>query len=721
MFDLPGPFGTFANFLTIVVGFGLIVFIHELGHFVAAKWAGIRVLAFSIGFGNVLFSYRKGIGFRRGSSEPEYRKRIYGESTDSDGINTDSEAAAISPTEYRLSMLPLGGYVKMLGQEDLNPEATSNAPDSYQNRPVGKRMVVICAGVVMNLITAAVLFVLVFMIGLRSMPAKVGYVAQDSPAQLARSLDSTIPDGLQRGDHIVSINSKPVFSFEDILPEVAMTHKGSPVPIEVERPGIDGVLVFEALPTKSAQSGLLDIGIMPAISTTLKPSPPENQSVWTMLARSYQLDGLSPGDQVISVNHQPIDSPFDLIEMADQSNGQPLNLEIARADEKTTITHIINPIPEMQVDLVQIDDAIRPTSHLLGLTGVLMVNPYADPEDIKQGLKPGDIFARVDSTAYPSMSRGIAIIHEHAGESLDLTVLRKDDQGIQHPIDLTVEVSLKGSVGFYPANSADFTNLVAHLEQFVTLDSGSNRETPVDMPADDLIEFAGSRITRVGSMPIESLRDVQIAIFNASESLEPNDSGAFSIPVTLELPLPIQPDGSVPTAMVQLVLGADQLEQVHSLGWTVPGSLGVVDMFAYEQIIDKADSPLAAISRGMNKSRRVMIQTYLTFLRLFEGSVQVKHLKGPVGIAHLGTQIASQGFVWVLFFMALISVNLAVINFLPLPIVDGGQFLMLVYEWIRGKPVPIVFQNITTLAGLALIGTLFLYVTFNDIKSIFGL
>lgn len=716
MFDFPGPFGTFANFLTIVIGFGLIVFLHELGHFVAAKWAGIRVLAFSIGFGNVLVSYRKGIGLRRGSSEPEYRKMIYGESTDS-----QSATAGISPTEYRLSMLPLGGYVKMLGQEDLNPEATSNAPDSYQNRPVGKRMVVICAGVVMNLITAAVLFILVFMIGLKSMPAKVGYVAQDSPAQRARSLDPTIPDGLQRGDHIVSIDSKPVYSFEDILPEVAMAHKGKPIPIVIERPGTDGKLIFDSIPTKNAQSGLLDIGIMPAISTTLKPSPPENQSVWAMLAQSYQLDGLAPGDQVISVNDQPIDSPFDLIDLAAESTGQPLILDIARQDEKTTFTHTIDPIPEMQVDLMQIGDDIHPTSHLLGLTGVLMVNPYADPEDIKQGLKPGDLFARVGSTAYPSMSRGIAIIHEHAGESLDLTVLRKDDQGINHPIDLTVEVSLKGSVGFYPANSADYTNVVAHLEQFVTLDPDSDTKTPMDMPADDLIEFAGSRITSVGSMPINTLRDVQITLDKASAGLEPNESGVFSFPVTLELPLPIQPDGSVPTAEVQLVLSADQLDQVRSLGWTVPGSLGVVDMFAYEEIIDKADGPLAAINRGMNKSRRVMIQTYLTFLRLFEGSVQVKHLKGPVGIAHLGTQIASQGFVWVLFFMALISVNLAVINFLPLPIVDGGQFLMLVYEWIRGKPVPIVFQNVTTLAGLALIGTLFLFVTFNDIKSIFGL
>ena len=138
MFDLPGPLGTFANFLVIAIGFGFIIFIHELGHFLAAKWAGIRVLAFSIGFGQVACSYRKGMGFRLGSSEREYLNRAHGLNAE----QTQELHSEISPTEYRLSWLPLGGYVKMLGQEDLNPNAISNEPDSYQNCSVFRRMVV---------------------------------------------------------------------------------------------------------------------------------------------------------------------------------------------------------------------------------------------------------------------------------------------------------------------------------------------------------------------------------------------------------------------------------------------------------------------------------------------------------------------------------------------------------------------------------------------------
>jgi regulator of sigma E protease len=106
---------------------------------------------------------------------------------------------------------------------------------------------------------------------------------------------------------------------------------------------------------------------------------------------------------------------------------------------------------------------------------------------------------------------------------------------------------------------------------------------------------------------------------------------------------------------------------------------------------------------------------------LFEGTVQVQDLKGPVGIAHIGTLIAGKGLIWLVFFFALISVNLAVVNFLPLPIVDGGQFLLILYEKFRGKPAPIGFQNAMAVAGLVLIGSLFLFITFHDIRNLFGL
>lgn len=718
MFNIPGPLGTLADFLVIVIGFGSIIFVHELGHFVAAKWAGIRVLAFSIGFGNVLCSYRKGIGFCKGSSDNKYRMLVQAAG--------EGGRADLSPTEYRLSMLPLGGYVKMLGQEDINPEAVSNEPDSYQNCSVGKRMVVISAGVIMNVITAALLFVFVFTVGRDVFPAQVGYVMDDSPASQAIAVNHPeIVGGLQRGDRITQINGWKMHSFEHILPEIAMASKTNPSKIYVEREGVDGLIEFETIPVLSDRTGLLDLGISPSITSTLKGiSNPEDRKFWDIASHQLGLDGLEPNDVFVEANGQAIHSPFDLLDIAEVSEGKPINAIIKRGDQ--TINHVLLPVPGLQNDTLKAESGDPSTVlHLLGLSGVMMVNP--NTEIVKAGLElePGDIFARIGTLDFPSVSEGINHVKSNPGKPMDIVVLRRDADGQYQRVKLTVDVARDGTIGFYPSMttaSSNFLSTPMRIEREREPENGNKSKTElIELPASNLVSYPGSRITMVGDIQISTIRDVHKAITDLTSNAFDAGDQTFTLPVTLELPLPIQPDGSIPTSTTQWTLTRADIQAVRDLGWTLPGSMDLVSMFEVKIINDKAEGPINAITRGVSESRRVMMQTYITFLRLFQGSVKVEHLKGPVGIAHLGTQIASQGWVWVLFFMALISINLAVINFLPLPIVDGGQFLMLIYEGIRGKPVSIMFQNITTLAGLLLIGTMFLFVTFNDIKSLLGM
>ncbi len=718
MFNIPGPLGTLADFLVIVIGFGSIIFVHELGHFVAAKWAGIRVLAFSIGFGNVLCSYRKGIGFCKGSSDNKYRMLVQAAG--------EGGRADLSPTEYRLSMLPLGGYVKMLGQEDINPEAVSNEPDSYQNCSVGKRMVVISAGVIMNVITAALLFVIVFTVGRDVFPAQVGYVMDDSPASQAIAVNHPeIVGGLQRGDRITQINGWKMHSFEHILPEIAMASKTNPSKIYVERDGVDGQIEFETIPVLSDRTGLLDLGISPSITSTLKGiSDPEDRKFWDIASHQLGLDGLEPNDVFLEANGQAIHSPFDLLDIAEVSEGKPINAIIKRGDQ--TINHVLLPVPGLQNDTLQAESGDPSTVlHLLGLSGVMMVNP--NTEIVKEGLElePGDIFARIGTLDFPSVAEGINHVKSNPGKPMDIVVLRRDADGQYQRVKLTVDVARDGTIGFYPSmttTSSNFLSTPMRIEREREPENGNKSKTElIELPASNLVSYPGSRITMVGDIQISTIRDVHKAITDLTSNAFDSGDETFAFPVTLELPLPIQPDGSIPTSTTQWTLTRADIQEVRDLGWTLPGSMDLVSMFEVKIINDKAEGPINAITRGVSESRRVMMQTYITFLRLFQGSVKVEHLKGPVGIAHLGTQIASQGWVWVLFFMALISINLAVINFLPLPIVDGGQFLMLIYEGIRGKPVSIMFQNITTLAGLLLIGTMFLFVTFNDIKSLLGM
>ncbi|MEM9083333.1 MAG: site-2 protease family protein, partial [Planctomycetota bacterium] len=178
---MPDLIANIFNLALVMFGFGLVVFWHELGHFLAARWAGIRVHTFAVGFGQAIFSYRKGMGFRGGSTEPEYRQLLQREK---EGIS-EVDAHAISPTEYRLNWFPLGGYVKMHGQDDLDASDRSDDPDSYQSAKVWKRMIVISAGVIMNLILGAIIFMGVYMVGKDEPPAIIGTVIPESAAETA--------------------------------------------------------------------------------------------------------------------------------------------------------------------------------------------------------------------------------------------------------------------------------------------------------------------------------------------------------------------------------------------------------------------------------------------------------------------------------------------------------------------------------------------------------
>ena len=121
-----------------------------------------------------------------------------------------------------------------------------------------------------------------------------------------------------------------------------------------------------------------------------------------------------------------------------------------------------------------------------------------------------------------------------------------------------------------------------------------------------------------------------------------------------------------------------------------------------------------AVSLGFKKTHQFITNTYMTLLRLTQGTVPADKMSGPVGIVHQGTIIAERGWEYLLFFLGLISVNLAVINFLPIPITDGGQAVFLAIEKIKGSPVSVKIQTVATVVGLALLLCVFLFVTYND-------
>jgi RIP metalloprotease RseP len=143
-------------------------------------------------------------------------------------------------------------------------------------------------------------------------------------------------------------------------------------------------------------------------------------------------------------------------------------------------------------------------------------------------------------------------------------------------------------------------------------------------------------------------------------------------------------------------------------------SVGVAPMQASTMV--KAAGPIDAIAIGIKKTIYFIANVYATMDRMiFSRSVGVENISGPVGIVKIGRDVARVGFVELLYFLAMISANLAVINFLPLPIVDGGIMVFLLIEKIKGSPVNLKIQMATQVIGLILIGAAFVFVTIQDL------
>ena len=714
MLGMPGPLGTIVDLLAVMLGFGAIVFIHELGHFIAARWAGIRVLTFSVGFGPTLVSYRRGFGICRGSTVEQYnevkRRGAAAEFGEKGFLLTKVVAAHVGHTEYRISALPFGGYVQMLGQDDLDPTAVSQAPDSYQNAPVWKRMVVISAGVVMNIILAAVLFVVVFTAGLQVAPPVAGEIAPDGPAASAvyrssRGDEPTVtPNGLLPGDRIVSLDGLKPNRFESLILKAAMAKQGRSLPITVERDTPEGprTLRFEATPEKSKATGLLDLGIaQPQSAAVIDVRSEADRATIAEEFVRVGAAGLGTGDTITAVNGDPTDTYRTVREAFEQSGGDPVTLTVTHPDGSTDDI-AVQPAVELQTAKAKVDaDEWTAYEHLLGLTPVLTVSQFGEPA---QGLEPGDIFKRIGSIEFPSIPAGIAEIRAHAGKEIQLVVLREaaGSDGAEPDlaeIPITAKVKPNGTVGFTPGSTADQPHpFLARPPALLTPIEGD----PSEPAAASWLTTAGTQIRSINGNPVDSFTAIRTAITDAITA----DSPTTPDPITLTI------NGST-----RWTIAPEDAAAVASLGWKSPIP---ANLFAPTQTTLQAKSPIHAIRLGIDETKRVMATVYVTFLRLTQGSIAIENIKGPVGIAHIGTMVADRGPIWMLFFLGMISVNLAVVNFLPLPIVDGGQFLMLLYEGIRGKPVPVAVQSVVMTAGLLIIASVFILVTFNDIKAILG-
>jgi regulator of sigma E protease len=279
--------------LSFVVVIGILILIHELGHFLVARWTGVGVERFSIGFGPVLLRWRG------------------------------------KETEYCLSLIPMGGYVKMMGEE--NPLEGGEAlpydrEKAFAQKPLWVRFLIVFAGPGMNFALAAVIFGIVFAtLGRPVFPAIIGRVTEGSPAAAA---------GVRSGDEIVEVNGARVAYWEDVDRALAAS-EGRPIELKVRR--ADGVTTVAATPRQTSvtdpifkeERHVWDIGVGPLLRPYIKAvnagSPAEKA-------------GIKPDDQIVAVAGQPVYTPDDMTQVIQRRAGQPIEITVQREARRQTLT-----------------------------------------------------------------------------------------------------------------------------------------------------------------------------------------------------------------------------------------------------------------------------------------------------------------------------------------------------------------------------------------------
>ena len=272
---------TLVSFLFVL---GVLIFVHELGHFLAARRLGVRVLTFSLGFG------------------PKILKTTRGD------------------TEYCISAIPLGGYVKMAGESPDDPR--SGAPDEFLSKTKWERFQVLIMGPVMNILLAVVVLAVVLAQGAEvpaydEQPPVLGAVRADSVAARA---------GLRPGDRILTVAGDDVADWKDLAIAIG-TRANRPVTITLDRAGRTESV--EVKPTAEGRFEVGDIGVLPDVSPIAKE---------VQAGDPADKAGVKPGDVVVAVNGERVIFPEDLKKAIASRGGMPIDLDIRRNGTPQRIT-----------------------------------------------------------------------------------------------------------------------------------------------------------------------------------------------------------------------------------------------------------------------------------------------------------------------------------------------------------------------------------------------
>ena len=537
---------------------GPLVLFHELGHFVVAKLCGVKVVRFSFGFGPRIFGITHG------------------------------------ETDYRISLLPLGGYVKMAGDNPAEPLPEADRGRGFLEAAPWKRMLIAVAGPAMNLVLPiAVYFVLALSVAHEGVSPQVGAVMPGSPADQA---------GVRAGDLIVGVDGHPVRVFDDVR-ELIGDRAGVALSVAVRR-GSE-LLDLKMTPAPFEESDDIETTHRGVIGVRVGP-PPATIGVIDPSSPAYRA-GLRSFDRVVSVGGKPVADGFELEAALGAPGAGPLAI--------------------------------------VALRGVALGYPGLGPvllEPVRAELSPGapsglvldDLFVRWLVPGSPAALAGLRV-----GDRL---------------------VALDGKElaswwGFEEAMKRRQTTPVE-----LTVQSAGQAPRTLRLAA---------QLLKLGTSPVTGaeVKVLTLGLLHDGEPLLPTDRAL--------------PRDWIFPKLTMVPLQTSVWKAAHD-------SVG-----------------------GMIEVTRKEV---LGIVRMFQGRISVKNLGGPLMIADVARQAAAEGFTAFLFMMTLVSINLGLVNLIPMPALDGGHIATALVEAVRRKPLSMRAREVSQTFGLVLLLALMAFVIVND-------
>jgi regulator of sigma E protease len=592
-----------------ILGIGFVIFFHELGHFLAARAMGVRVEAFSIGFGPRLF------GFKRGA------------------------------TDWKICLIPLGGFVKMAGETPNAPK--TGAADEFSSKGVAARTLIISAGVIMNVVFALIALPVAFMIGVPFETPRLGSVDVEGPAWRA---------GIRAGDRITAVDGRRTLGYEDVVTAVAIG--GDVVTIEADRNGTK--IVRDVTTKRDERRGLPTIGVGPSYAPVeIKGEDVDAEAASEAeraVAAHRKAAGLKVGDSIVAVDGVPV-SELTGPELQDPKSR---TLRVRRGAETIKLTLPPYSSPE-----------VEDTTELFGLSAVTLtvVEVVADSPAAAAGLRKGDRIVRAgdrDVYTVAELSAALEALGETAGVSIERagavqTLVAKTPPDLAASLRRDVAYGLTGRFVVPIEGGAAGLAGIRRGDEVVTLDGAAVETFPEIQKIDPARRTVTFGVKRAGA------------------------EGTVEVKVTR---------AKVPVNQALLGLEHSPVREIVQTGFR--------------------DS----LTAGFDYTVMMTARIFMTLKSLFTRRVSAENLGGIITIFRQSAESSKISFSRGLLFLAVISINLAVLNVLPIPVLDGGWLLLLLIEKLRGRPVSERVLGTVSWAGFVLVLGLMVFVTWNDIKRL---